>query len=168
MWVPQRTKKQQWHRNKGTVFSVLSTLRRSTHDKCGVSEVKWSEVKWSGVGELEHYWGSAVVTCFWEKLIIENGSRSGNQSKGNVRRWKPLPFNRSEDVIVDTSIMCTKSDPDGAATLGIKETNHSDYQSKPCLQSRCRHVTIFSHPLLGVLTSLRAIQLQRCTNLSLL
>jgi hypothetical protein len=47
------------------------------------------------------------VSCCCEKLVAEAGDRLGTQRKGNVRRWKPLPSNGSEDVTVDTSLcMC--------------------------------------------------------------
>jgi hypothetical protein len=43
-----------------------------------------------------------------ELLRLEAGSggqgQFGNPEKGNVRRWKPLPSNGSEDVTVDTSV----------------------------------------------------------------
>jgi hypothetical protein len=39
-----------------------------------------------------------------EKLVAEAADISGSQRKGNVRRWKPLPSNGSEDVTVDTSV----------------------------------------------------------------
>jgi hypothetical protein len=39
-----------------------------------------------------------------EKLVVEAGDSSEAQRKGNVRRWKPLTNNDSEDVIVDTSV----------------------------------------------------------------
>jgi hypothetical protein len=42
-----------------------------------------------------------------EKLVAEAGDSSGTQRKGNVRRWKPLPSNGSEDVTVDTSVCVT-------------------------------------------------------------
>jgi hypothetical protein len=34
-------------------------------------------------------------------LEAEAGDSSGTLRKGNVRRWKPLPGNGSEDVIVN-------------------------------------------------------------------
>jgi hypothetical protein len=39
-----------------------------------------------------------------EKLVAEAGDSSGTQKKGNVRRWKPLPSDGSDDVAVDTSV----------------------------------------------------------------
>jgi hypothetical protein len=44
------------------------------------------------------------VSCRCEKLVTEAGESSGTQRKGNVRRWKPLPSNGSEDVNVDNSV----------------------------------------------------------------
>jgi hypothetical protein len=44
------------------------------------------------------------VGCCCEKLVAEAGKSSGTQRKGNVRRWKTLPSNGSEDVTVDTSV----------------------------------------------------------------
>jgi hypothetical protein len=44
------------------------------------------------------------MSCCCEKLVAEAGDHSGNQRKGNVRRWKPLPSNGSEGVTVDTSV----------------------------------------------------------------
>jgi hypothetical protein len=37
-------------------------------------------------------------------VVTEAGDISGTQRKGNVRRWKPLPSNDSEDVTVDTTV----------------------------------------------------------------
>jgi hypothetical protein len=42
-----------------------------------------------------------------EELVAEPGDSSGIQGKGNVRRWKPLPNNGSEDVIVNTNACVT-------------------------------------------------------------
>jgi hypothetical protein len=39
-----------------------------------------------------------------QKLIAEAGNSSLTEKKGNVRRWKPLPSNDSENVTVDTSL----------------------------------------------------------------
>jgi hypothetical protein len=44
------------------------------------------------------------VSCCCEKLVAEAGDSVGTQRKGNVRHWKPLPSNGSEDVTVDTSV----------------------------------------------------------------
>jgi hypothetical protein len=43
------------------------------------------------VSELEDSWGSVLVSHSCENLVAEAGDNSGTQSKGNVRRWKPLP-----------------------------------------------------------------------------
>jgi hypothetical protein len=44
----------------------------------------------------------------YELWLLEAGSwdwgQFGNQEEGNVRLWKPLPGNGSEDVTVDTSV----------------------------------------------------------------
>jgi hypothetical protein len=56
------------------------------------------------VSELEDYCGSLVVRCCYEKLVAEVGDSSRTQRKGNVRCWKLLPSNDSEDVNVDTSV----------------------------------------------------------------
>jgi hypothetical protein len=56
--------------------------------------------------ELDNCWGSVVATCCCEKLVAEAGDILGTQGKGNVRRWKTLPSNGSEeDVTMDTN-MC--------------------------------------------------------------
>jgi hypothetical protein len=47
------------------------------------------------------------VSCCCEKLGAETGDRSGTHGKGNVRRWKPLQSNGSEDVTVDSSVCVT-------------------------------------------------------------
>jgi hypothetical protein len=44
------------------------------------------------------------VSCCCEKLVVEAGDSSRIRRKGNVRRWKPLPSNGSEDVTVNTSV----------------------------------------------------------------
>jgi hypothetical protein len=66
------------------------------------------------VGELVSYLdnrsGSIVVICCCEKLVAETGDTSGTQSKGNVRRWKPIPSNGSEDVTVDTNMCVCNSE----------------------------------------------------------
>jgi hypothetical protein len=56
--------------------------------------------------QLGNRWGSIVVSCC-EKLVAEVGNSSGFQREGNVRRWKPLPSNVSEDATVDTSVRVT-------------------------------------------------------------
>jgi hypothetical protein len=56
------------------------------------------------VSELDNLWVSGVVSYCCEKLVAEVGDRSGTQRKGNLRRWKPLPGNGSEDVTVDASV----------------------------------------------------------------
>jgi hypothetical protein len=43
-------------------------------------------------------------------MVAEAADTSGTLTKGNVRRWKLLPSNGSEDVTVDTSVcvcVCT-------------------------------------------------------------
>jgi hypothetical protein len=46
-----------------------------------------------------------------ELLLLEAGSwgrgQSGNLEEGNIRRWKPLPSNGSEDVNRDTNVCVT-------------------------------------------------------------
>jgi hypothetical protein len=54
--------------------------------------------------QLENCWGSAVVGCCCEKLVLEVGDSSETQKKGSVRCWKPLSTNGSEDVTVDTRV----------------------------------------------------------------
>jgi hypothetical protein len=44
------------------------------------------------------------VSCSYEKLVTEAGNSSGTQRKGNVRRWRPLRSNGSEDVTVDIDV----------------------------------------------------------------
>jgi hypothetical protein len=56
------------------------------------------------VSELEDCCGSVAVRCCREKLVAEAGDRSGTHRKGNVRSWKPIPSNSSEDVTVETSV----------------------------------------------------------------
>jgi hypothetical protein len=45
------------------------------------------------------------VSCCCEKLVAETEDSFGTQNKGNFRRWKPLPNNGSEDVIVCNSVL---------------------------------------------------------------
>jgi hypothetical protein len=52
-------------------------------------------------GDLEVCCCSDVVSCYSEKLVAEVAGRSGTQRKRNVRRWKPLPSNCSENVTVN-------------------------------------------------------------------
>jgi hypothetical protein len=40
------------------------------------------------------------VSCCCEKVVAE----VGNRGEGEVRRWMPLPSNRSEDVTLDISV----------------------------------------------------------------
>jgi hypothetical protein len=47
------------------------------------------------------------MSCCCEKLVAEAGDRSGTQRKANVRRWKLLPSNGSEDMSTDTSVCVT-------------------------------------------------------------
>jgi hypothetical protein len=62
-----------------------------------LSEVKWSEVKWSEVKWSEVKWSEEQLVGEWVSwsrvAVAEAGDSSGTQSKGNVRRWKPLPSN---------------------------------------------------------------------------
>jgi hypothetical protein len=37
--------------------------------------------------------GFSIVRCCCEKLVAEAGDSSGNQKKGDVLCWKPLPSN---------------------------------------------------------------------------
>jgi hypothetical protein len=53
--------------------------------------------------KLENCCGS-VVSCCCYKLVDEAADSSASQRNGNVCRWKPLPSNGSEDVIVDISV----------------------------------------------------------------
>jgi hypothetical protein len=76
-----------------------------THDNMFVSAALISWYQWSGVcwlvcdwielvsefvSWLNNRWCSVVVSCCCEKLVIEVRNSSRIQSKGNVRRWKPL------------------------------------------------------------------------------
>jgi hypothetical protein len=63
----------------------------------------------SGVSwvELEDCCGSVFVSCCCEQLVAEVRDSSGTQRKGNVRSWKPLSSNGSEDVTVDTGVCKT-------------------------------------------------------------
>jgi hypothetical protein len=47
---------------------------------------------------------SSVMSYCCEKLVVEAVDSLGTQRKGNVRRWKPLANNDSEDVTVDTGV----------------------------------------------------------------
>jgi hypothetical protein len=56
------------------------------------------------VSQLEDYRGSVVVSCCCYKLVAKAGNNSGTQRKENVRRWKALTSNGSENETVDTSV----------------------------------------------------------------
>jgi hypothetical protein len=56
------------------------------------------------VSELEVCWGSVVVSCCCEKLVLEAGDSSGTLREENVCCWKLLPSNGSKDVTADTSV----------------------------------------------------------------
>jgi hypothetical protein len=60
------------------------------------------------------------VSCCCENLVAEAGDSSRTQRKGNIRYWKPLPSNGSEDVTMDTSIF-----------VCIKESSKSVINPKP-------------------------------------
>jgi hypothetical protein len=51
------------------------------------------------------------VSCCGEKLVAEASGSAGTQWKGNVRRWKPLPSNGSEDVIAESTVCVCNSLP---------------------------------------------------------
>jgi hypothetical protein len=65
------------------------------------------------VSELQDCFSSVFVSCCYEKLVAEAADSLGNQGKGNVLHWKPLPGNGTEDVHVDLSYIsashCTVS-----------------------------------------------------------
>jgi hypothetical protein len=48
--------------------------------------------------------GFSHVSCCCYKLVDDAGDSSGTQRKGNIRHWKQLPSNGSEDMTVDTSV----------------------------------------------------------------
>jgi hypothetical protein len=72
------------------VFSVRSVPRCYKHDKL--------------VAEQLEGCGSAIVSFCSEELVAETGDSSGTQSKGNVRCWKPLPSNSTEDVTMGIGV----------------------------------------------------------------
>jgi hypothetical protein len=80
--------------NRGNVFSVLFVPRCYKQDEL-VGEL---------VSMMDYCCSSVVVSCCCFKLIAEARDSSETQRKGNVRRWKPLPSNGSEDVTVNTSV----------------------------------------------------------------
>jgi hypothetical protein len=47
--------------------------------------------------------GSVIVSCCCEKLVAEAGDSSGTPRR-NIRHWKLLPSNSSEDVAVDIRV----------------------------------------------------------------
>jgi hypothetical protein len=91
---PQQTRTQQLHCSRGKLFSTRSVLRCYKQGQLAVA-VSWWASEWDNSGS------TVVVSCYCEKLIAEAGDSSGTQRKGNVRRWKPLPSNGSEDVTVE-------------------------------------------------------------------
>jgi hypothetical protein len=113
----QRLRKQTYfhgmHCNRRTVFSTRSVPICYKEDKWWVSEWVRESVGWR-VSELEYCWCSVFVSCCCKKLVAEAGDSSGTQRMGNIRRWKPLPSNGSEDIV----------------TRCIKESNKSSHQSK--------------------------------------
>jgi hypothetical protein len=62
------------------------------------------------------------------KLVAEAGDSSRTQRNGNIRRWKPLPSNGSEDVAGDTGVF--NSEMLIVVTLCIKGSNIFGHQSK--------------------------------------
>jgi hypothetical protein len=55
------------------------------------------------VESLESVYKQSVESCS-EKLVAAAGDSSGNQAKGNVRRWKPLPSSAVKTVTENTSL----------------------------------------------------------------
>jgi hypothetical protein len=63
----------------------------------------FSQLSWVGwlvgwwVTELasqsKNCWGSVIVSCCCEKLVVGTRDSSGTQRKGNIHHWKPLPSN---------------------------------------------------------------------------
>jgi hypothetical protein len=106
--VACRSVARQWpiNSNRRMAFSVRSVPRcykqASSWGVCSFSQ--WSGVNWlvSGwvewVSESDNRWSSVVVSCCCSR------DRLGIQRKKNVRRWKPLSSNGSEDVTVDTNV----------------------------------------------------------------
>jgi hypothetical protein len=49
------------------------------------------------------------VSCCCQKLVAVARDSSGTQRKRNIRRWKLLPSNGSEDVTVGTGVCVCNS-----------------------------------------------------------
>jgi hypothetical protein len=89
--VPVSTATREYRKN-GTDFSTRSVLRCYKQNQLATV-----------VRELLRL--SRCESCRCEKLVAEAENRTGTKRKGNVRRWKPIPSNCTEDVTVNTS-MC--------------------------------------------------------------
>jgi hypothetical protein len=70
------------------------------------------------------------VSCCCKQLVAEARESSGTQRKENVRCWKPLPSNGSEDVTVYTSVCVCNSVLESVVTRCVKESNKSSHQPK--------------------------------------
>jgi hypothetical protein len=47
----------------------------------------------------------SIESCSCENLVAEAGDSSGKQTKGNVRRWKPLP-SKVMKIVTDNTSLC--------------------------------------------------------------
>jgi hypothetical protein len=68
-------------------------------------------VKWSGVSllvskvlKLDKFWGSAVVSRSYEKMVAESGDSSVIQGTGKSAVGRRYRATASEDLTVDTSV----------------------------------------------------------------
>jgi hypothetical protein len=117
-----------WRRDKTTLTLTL-TLGDSL-EKADWVLLEWSEL----VRELLGF--SSCELLLWKAGIPEAGDSSGTQSKGNVRRWKPLP---SKGVSRDSSV--------GIATVyGLDDQGGGS--SSPCRVKNI-HFSISSRPAVG-------------------
>jgi hypothetical protein len=107
-----------------SLSGLLAVNRRSqsSSDSECCSELSRLVSLWA----CEDCWGSVVVSCYCQNLVTEAGDSSGTLRKTNVRRWKPLTSNTTEDMTVDTSGWSVKC----SHALCITESNKSGHQSK--------------------------------------
>jgi hypothetical protein len=100
---------------------MKSVLRCFTQDQLAVAE---------------NCWGSVIVSCCSKKLVAQTGDSSGNQRKGSVHLWKPLPSNGSE-----TWLLCV------CMRVIVKCKVQLGTVSKCAINQVINPKPIYSHPL---------------------